>query len=108
MVVCCGRLVIADLARISRDLRVVPNAEIWARQESIAQHPERSSSAFNPLVDLITKRCKVNGLGQKRLCTALQSLALCLGITIGSDHYNRNVGPRQQLQTAHPWHVDVG
>src|SRR5262249_11932005 len=40
-------------------------------------------------------------------------LPLGLGITIGCDHDDRNVGARglrlrQQLQTAHPWHVDVG
>jgi hypothetical protein len=47
---------------------------------------ERSSRAFNPLVDLITKRCKVNGLGQKRLRALLQRFTLRLRIAISGDH----------------------
>jgi hypothetical protein len=62
---------IANLATISRDLRLVRNAETWAGQESIAQHPDRSSSAFDAQIDLVTKRHKIDGLGQKRLRAVL-------------------------------------
>ena len=106
-------VMIADLARISRDLRVCDQMRAWARQESIAQHPERSSSAFNPLVDLITKRCKVDWLGQKRLSAVLQRLTLRLRIAIGGDHddwdvWSQRLGLGQEFKTAHARHVDVG
>ena len=86
-------VMIADLARISRDLRVVPNAETWAWQESIAQHPERSSSAFNQDVDFITKHCEIDGFGQKRLRAVLQRLTLRVRVSIGGDHDHWDVWP---------------
>jgi len=55
---------------------------------------ERSSSTIHSEVDLITQDPKIYRLGEKRFGAALQSLALGLGITVGGDHDDRNVGPR--------------
>ena len=56
---------------------------------------------------------KSMGLVIKRLGAALQRFALGLRITIGGNHDHRDVGPnrlglRQQFETGHPRHVDVG
>src|SRR6516165_9835629 len=55
---------------------------------------ERSNSSFNPHVDLAAESYKIYRFSEKRFGAALQSLALSLGITVRSYHYDRNVGTR--------------
>jgi hypothetical protein len=72
-----------------------------------------SCSPSDLYVDLAAQRAEVDRLGEKRLSTALQRLALGVGIAIGGDHDDGNIRPGsfrlgQELQTRHPRHVDVG
>src|SRR6516225_12366526 len=61
--------------------------------ENVSPGAERSSGAFNPQVDLITQRCKVDWLGQKGLSTVLQCFTLCFCIAISGDHDDWDVWP---------------
>jgi hypothetical protein len=47
--------------------------------------------AFNPHIDLVAERYKVDRLGQKRLGAILQCLALRLHVAIGGDHDDRDI-----------------
>ena len=49
-------------------------------------------SPFNPRVDLAAKDAEINGFCKKRLGTTFQGLALGLGVPIGGDHNNRDIG----------------
>ena len=91
----------ADMCGAKRNVRFVPKADIPTLR------------ALDPRVDLTSKRAEVDRLGEKRLCAALQCLALGLGIAIGGDHDHRDIrsgrlGLGQKVEPAHARHVDVG
>ena len=54
---------------------------------------ERSSGTLHSEVDFVTERCKVDGLGEKRLSAILQRLTLRFRIAISGDHDDRDVWP---------------
>ena len=85
---------------LGKTLGVLGHAEVFEPVRNLLHRgPTRSRGAFNPDVDLIAERRKVDRLRQKRLSTALQRLALRLRIAVGSDHDDRDV----RSQPPSPW-----
>src|SRR6476619_696228 len=63
---------------------------LWANSGHSGR--SRLCGPFDTCVDFATERSEIDRLGEERLGSALQGLALCVGIAVGGDHDDRDVG----------------
>src|SRR5271156_5971427 len=72
----------------------------------------RSRGQSDARLDVAPERAEIDGLGEQRLSAAFENCSSCFCVAVRRDHDHGNVGPCgpylwQQVQAAHPRHVDI-
>jgi hypothetical protein len=87
-------------------------AEVKNQARSGPQERGRSRGQSEARFDVVPERGEIDGLGEQCFGAAFENCSSCFCVAVCRDHDYGNIRPRgsylwQQVQAAHPRHVDV-